>query len=326
MVILKSTVTPGTTDGIVKETLEEKSGLKAGEDFGLAFCPERLAEGSAIKDLETLPIIIGGMNEKSSMVASTFWEALGFKTVPVSSAKTAEMTKLADNLWIDLNIALGNEMAKLSEKLGVNAVEVIEAANTLPKGQHMVNILYPGSGVGGSCLVKDPWFVHHIAKKYGLDLKIPKASREVNDSMPQHMYDMIALSLKETGKEVANSKVAILGIAFKGGTGDTRSTPAKDLIKLLETGNANILAYDPWVEREEAATVTKKMTDSLEEVLKDADCVVIETDHPEFKELDISKIKELGKENVCIIDGRNVFDSKKVKEIGLSYKGIGKGV
>ena len=324
IVILKSTVTPGTTEDVVKKILEEKSNLKAGEDFGLAFCPERLAEGSAIKDLEKLPIVIGGINEKSSEKSAEFWESNGFTTVKVSSAKTAEMTKLADNLWIDLNISLGNEIAKLSEKLNVNAVEVIEAANTLPKGKHMVNILYPGSGVGGSCLVKDPWFVYHIGKKYGLESKTPKTSREINESMPSHLFGLVKEAFDETGKNMENSKVVVLGLAFKGGTGDMRSTPAKPLIDLLKQSNCNIVAYDPWVEKSEAKSVTENIIDNMEDALSEADCVIIQADHPEFREIDIEKMKTLMK-TPCVVDGRDILNEEKLKKHGFIYRGIGKG-
>jgi dTDP-alpha-D-glucose dehydrogenase len=324
MIIFKSTVTPGVTEKIVKFILEEKSGLKAGEDFGLAFCPERLAEGSAMKEIANLPIIVGGINEKSSEIASWFWNSVGLNTIKVSSPSSAELAKLADNLWIDLNIALANELAKVCEKLDTDVLEVIKAANTLPKGDHMVNILYPGGGVGGSCLVKDPWFVYHIAKKHGVELKTPKASREINDGMVKHLFELAKKTVEKTGKKIENSRIAVLGLAFKGSTGDTRSAPSIKLIQILEDVGIDYVAYDPWVEKEESKKITQKIVHTLKEALKDADCIIVISDHPEFKEIDLNLMKSLMNELPCVVEGRYVFDSNELKKNGFVYSGVGR--
>jgi UDP-N-acetyl-D-mannosaminuronic acid dehydrogenase len=326
MVILKSTVTPETTEKVVLPILEKESGLKAGKDFGLAFCPERLAEGRAIKELKTLPIIVGGIDNESSKCASAFWNSLNLETIIVSNSKTAEMSKLADNLWIDLNIALANELAMLCEKIGVDVLEVIQSANTLPKGMNKVNILIPGPGVGGSCLVKDPWFIYHLGKKYGLNLRTPVVSRTINDYMPKHMLDLVVEGLKDIKKEVKNANITVLGFSFKGSTGDIRSTPAKTFIELLKKSGANITVFDPWIDREEVKKIMGvDVAESFKDSVKNADCIVIVTDHPEFKQMDITELKSMTKKDCAIVDGKHVFDPKKLIASGFAYRGIGRG-
>ncbi len=325
VVILKSTVPPYTTENVVKPILEQSQSA----DITLAFCPERLAEGRAIKELQTIPVVIGGMNEESTEIAALFWEgALGVKTIKVSNARTAEMTKLADNLWIDLNIALANEIAMLCDKLDIDALEVINAANTLPKVKHNVNILIPSMGVGGYCLTKDPWFVYHLGKKYGLDLKTPVTSRTINDTMPYYTFELIKKELEKQGKKLKGSKIAVLGIAFKSNTGDCRFTPTKYTIELLEKSGCELSICDPWVTEWGAHRVTsRKLVPTIEEAIKNADCVVFLTGHVEFKEFPIEKITRLAKPNAVILDGRIFFTKEQIKKIkgyGLIYKGIGR--
>jgi UDP-N-acetyl-D-mannosaminuronic acid dehydrogenase len=202
LVILKSTVPPNTTTGIVQPILET-SGLRAGVDFGLAFCPERLAEGRAVRDLTSIPVVVGAVDERSADACRLLWrEALGVESVLVDSPREAELTKLADNLWIDLNIALANELAKICDKLGSNVTQVIDAANTLPKVNYNVNILMPSMGVGGYCLTKDPWFVHHLGEQLGLDMLTPQTSRAVNDTMPDYTCELLREQLALVGKEL----------------------------------------------------------------------------------------------------------------------------
>lgn len=150
IVIFRSTHPAGTTDDTLCPILNESSGLTAGEDYSLAFCPEQMVEGSAYEDLTSFPVVVGGYSESCQKRVEQFWQNIGQETVSVSSPTAAELSKLADNWWIDLNIALANEVALLSEELGVDAMKMIRAANSLPKGDHNVSILYPGSGVGGS--------------------------------------------------------------------------------------------------------------------------------------------------------------------------------
>lgn len=326
LVTLKSTVPPGTTQDLVRPILEEASGLTAEVDFGLAFCPERLAEGRAIRDLLSIPVVVGAVGERSARACSTLWRhTLGVESVVVDDPRTAEMIKLADNMWIDLNIAIANELAKVCDGLGLDVLQVINAANTLAKGTHNVNILMPSMGVGGYCLTKDPWFVSHLGESLGLDLMIPKTSRTVNDTMPQYTFDLVKNMLAAQGKSLADSRVAVLGVAFKNDTGDCRLTPTKFVIELFEQSGCRLAVHDPWVTDEESATVTTlPLTADIEEAVKDADALVFLTGHRQFKQIPLVRLAELAGPQCVFLDGRNSFDPAEVRAAGMMYKGIGR--
>lgn len=323
LVVLKSTVPPNTTSGVVAPI------LKRAADVLIAFCPERLAEGHAIKEFTSIPVVVGGIDERSTKAAAAFWRAaLGVEVIEVGDAKSAEMVKLADNLWIDLNIALAGELAKLADRLGIDVLDVIRAANTLPKGSHNVNILIPSVGVGGYCLTKDPWFVHSIGKKNGVDLIIPQISRNVNDGMPAYSTSLIDGLLRGDGTDRSKKKVAVLGIAFKNNTGDCRYTPTKPVIDELVGLGYAVSICDPWVGPHDAALVTKMpVSKDCEETLRGADCAAFLAGHREFHDIPVERMAELLKPGALVFDGRMFFDRKKIaamKALGLRYKGVGR--
>lgn len=326
LVILKSTVPPDTTENLLQPILEETSGLLAGVDFGLAFCPERLAEGRAIRDLTSIPVVVGAVEERSARACSTLWRhALGVDVVVVDDPRTAEMVKLADNLWIDLNVALANELAKLCDRLGMDVLQVIDAANTLPKVNHNVNILMPSMGVGGYCLTKDPWFIDHLGHSVGLDLAIPRTSRTVNDTMPAYTYELLKQVLANQGKAIETSRIAVLGIAFKNDTGDCRLTPTKSIVALLEESGCDLSVHDPWVTDEEALTVTNiPLTADIESAVEDADALVLLTGHRQFHQIPLVRLADLVEAKCVFLDGRNSFDPAAVRAAGFVYKGIGR--
>ncbi|WP_082975552.1 nucleotide sugar dehydrogenase [Mycobacterium sp. 1245805.9] len=326
LVILKSTVPPNTTENIVLPILEETSGLRAGVDFGLAFCPERLAEGQAIHELTSIPVVVGAVDEVTARACSTLWRhALGVESIVVDDPRTAEMVKLADNLWIDLNIAMANELAKVCDRLNMDGLQVIEAANSMPKGTHNVNILRPSMGVGGYCLTKDPWFVNHLGESLGLELGIPRTSRTVNDTMPAYTYGLLTQLLADQDKTIETSKIAVLGIAFKNNTGDCRLTPTKYVVELLEASGCQLSIHDPWVPEEEAPTVTKiPLTPDIESAVKDADALVVLAGHREFHQIPLARLADLTAPGCVFLDGRNSFDPAAVRAAGFLYKGIGR--
>ncbi|WP_235674517.1 nucleotide sugar dehydrogenase [Mycolicibacterium pulveris] len=326
LVVLKSTVPPDTTENLVRPILEEASGLRAGVDFGLAFCPERIAEGQAIHELTSIPVVVGAVDERSARACATLWRhALGVDSVIVDDPRTAEMVKLADNLWVDLNVALANELAKLCDKLGMDALQVIEAANTMPKGGGPVNILRPSMGVGGYCLTKDPWFLNHLGESVGLDLAIPRTSRTVNDTMPGYTYGLLTELLAAQGKTIEASKIAVLGIAFKNNTGDCRLTPTKYVIAMLEESGCQLSVHDPWVPDEEAHEVTKiPLTPDIESAVKDADALVVLAGHRQFHQVPLTRLADLTTAGCVFLDGRNSFDPAAVRAAGFVYKGVGR--
>jgi dTDP-alpha-D-glucose dehydrogenase len=326
LVILKSTVPPNTTEKLVRPILEETSGLRAGVDFGLAFCPERLAEGQAIRELTSIPVVVGAVEERSARACSTLWRhALGVESIVVDDPRTAEMVKLADNVWIDLNVALANELAKVCDGLGMDVLQVIDAANTMPKVNQNVNILRPSMGVGGYCLTKDPWFVNHLGDSLGLDLAIPRTSRTVNDTMPAYTYGLLKQLLADQGKAIETSRIAVLGIAFKNNTGDCRLTPTKYVVELLEECGCHLSVHDPWVHGEEAPTVTKiPLTADIESAVEDADALVVLAGHRQFHQIPLARLADLAAARCVFLDGRNSFDPAAVRAAGFVYKGIGR--
>ncbi|MEF8842234.1 MAG: nucleotide sugar dehydrogenase [Haloarculaceae archaeon] len=324
LVVYRSTLPATATEETIAPLLAEGSGLEPGVDFHLAFCPERMAEGSAYEDLTTAPVVVGGVSAGSREAAESFWSSFGLETVPVSDPTAAELAKLADNWWIDLSIALANELALLSEKLGTDAIEVIEAANTLPKGQHNVNILYPGAGVGGSCLHKDPWFVARLGEEYGLDLETPRVSRRANDRMPGHVVDLTREAL---GGDLAGATVAVLGVAFKGGTDDTRNTPAVPVVEGLREAGADLRVTDSSVPADEVEELLGIAPERLPETLDGADAVVIVTDHDAYRALTPETLRErVGRDSFAVVDGRHVFAWDAFDGTGVSYRGVGRGV
>lgn len=325
VVIVKSTVPPSSTEGWVKDLLEENSGLVAGEQFGLVFSPERISEGNAIKELQRIPVVVGGVDAKSSAIAAAFWEdTLGVETVAVGSPTAAELVKLADNQWIDLNVALANEIALVSDKLNVDAFEVIKAANSLPKGQHLVNILAPSVGVGGYCLPKDPWFLHRVGTENGLELKTPICSREVNDRMPEHAFNHVRECLSHFQVELLNARVAVLGLAYKNDTGDARSTPAEPFLKLLEQSGCSVTVFDPLVSQENIRRITNApIGQDILSTVEGADLIACLAAHQQFRGTSLSDLKNRTKENCWFFDGRHGFDPAAVSEAGFLYTGIG---
>ncbi|MFI6509050.1 nucleotide sugar dehydrogenase [Streptosporangium sp. NPDC050855] len=326
LVLLKSTLAAGTTRELVVPLLE-RGGLTAGRDFMLACTPERLAEGTALEELRTLPIVVGGIDARSTRAAAEFWRrALGVRVIEHESPEAAEITKLASNWWIDLNIALANELAMFCSLYDVDVLDVIEAANSLPKGSGNVNILLPSAGVGGSCLTKDPWMVWRSARSRGVELRTPQAGREVNEAMPAHTAQLVVDELVARGKDPARSKVAVLGLAFKNNTGDLRATPARGVIEALAKAGAEVSAHDPLVDPDQAEELLGvRPAESLHEAVRDADCLAILALHRCFEDLDVAALPVA--ESCLILDGRAYYPKEtiaRLRALGHAYRGIGR--
>jgi nucleotide sugar dehydrogenase len=326
LVVVKSTVPPGTTRGLVLPLLEE-GGTAGGTGFKLAFTPERLAEGTALRELRAFPIVVGGLDEASAAEAARFWrEALGVEVLVQESLEAAEIVKLADNWWIDLNIALANELAKFCALYDVDVLDVIAAANSIPKGAGNVNILSPSVGVGGSCLTKDPWMVWRSAKDRGLDVRTVPAGRDVNDGMPRYTARIILDELARLGKDPASATVAVLGLAFKNDTGDLRATPARAAVAELVESGARVRAYDPLADTAQAKELLGFAPEaSLHEAVQGADCVAVLALHSVFGELDFASLPV--KDDCVVLDGRAYYSKEKIASLrrsGFVYRGIGR--
>jgi len=326
LLVLKSTVPPGTTRELVLPLLEQ-GGLVGGVDFKLAFTPERLAEGTALAELRTFPIVVGGLDEESTWAAAEFWHlALGVRVLPQDSLESAEIVKLADNWWIDLNIALANELAKYCALFDVDVLDVIAAANSIPKGNGNVNILLPSVGVGGSCLTKDPWMVWRSARSRGLEIHTAQVGREVNAGMPEHTAQLVIDELVAAGKDPASATVAVLGLAFKNNTGDLRATPTQGFVAALAKAGAEVRVYDPLVDPGLAEEVFGvRPAGTLHEAVLDADCVAVLALHREFEGIDFGALPVAAR--CLILDGRAYYPKEKIaalRRLGYDYRGIGR--
>ncbi|WP_253773486.1 nucleotide sugar dehydrogenase [Nonomuraea roseoviolacea] len=328
LLIFKSTVPAGMTRELVLPLLE-RSGLTCGTDFGLAFCPERLSEGNALRELRSFPIVVGGWCDESADAAAEFWRrALGVEIIRCASLETAEMVKLADNWWIDHNIAMANELAMVCATVGVDVLDVIAAANSIKKGSGSVNILLPSVGVGGSCLTKDPWMVWRSAGERGLALRTIPAAREVNDGMPRYTFGLIVEELAKLGRAPEQAKVAVLGLAFKNDTGDLRATPTQPVIAALREAGAEVTLHDPLVDEDEAEkTFGLRPCASVEEAVRDADCLAVLAWHRPFRDLDLTWLRRQVAPSCAVIDGRAYYPREtiaRLRELGFAYRGIGR--
>ncbi len=320
LVIIRSTIPPLTIKNVVIPMFD-KINFKLSKDYYLAMVPERLAEGHALKDMRENPLIIGATDELTYVMVEKLFEPLKLKSIRLSYEE-AELVKLADNMWIDLNIALANELALVSEKIGGDIRKVIDAANTLKKGSSYVNILTPGIGVGGSCLPKDPYILHRFSKKLGINLRLPIVSRKVNDYMPLHVYNLI-----KNNTNVNDKKVLILGVSFNSNSGDMRYSPSIFLNNKLQEEGYSVYAYDPLVNETDFQVLKNvvriKTEEELMKLLEKINILVVGAKHDVFQPL-INKIMEKIR-NKTIIDGRYLFDPEKVNKIDVKYIAVGVG-
>lgn len=328
LVILKSTVPPGTSREVVAPLLES-GGLTVGEDFGLAFCPERLAEGKALAELRAFPMVVSGWNDDSLAAAAEFWQrTIGVEVITCRSLETAEMVKLASNWWIDHNIAMANELAKLCDVVDVDVLEVIAATNTISKGTGNINVLLPSVGVGGSCLTKDPWMVWRAAQDRGVTLDTIPSARQVNDSMPGYTADMIVTELAKLGKPVAESKIAVLGVAFKNNTGDLRETPVLPVVTRLRGLGAELTLFDPLADPDHVEKIFELTpVATAEEALAGADCIAVLARHDAFDDIDLVNFRQTVAPACVIIDGRAYYSRETIDRFrrhGFVYQGIGR--
>jgi UDP-N-acetyl-D-mannosaminuronic acid dehydrogenase len=314
LIVVTSTVPPGTMFGMVKPKLESSGGLKADIDFYLAYVPERIAPGKAIKEFAESPRLVGGIGSSSTEVASELFRTV-CKNVMETDALTAEVAKLAENTFRDVNVGYANQLALICEELGVDVMEVIKLANTHPR----VNIHLPGPGVGGPCLPKDPYLL--LSSSRLTDRNLISAARQINDYMPRHTVDLIVRALKDSRKEIKNSKVAVLGTAYKGDVDDSRLSPSGPLIHELMRLGCKVTAYDPYCSESFGA----ERTNSSYEATKSADCVVIATDHTEFKGLDLNKVRKLMNSDPIMIDAKRMISLREAEKLGFICYGIGFG-
>ncbi len=309
LVILKSTTFPETTEKIVLPILAQ-TGLKVGKDFYLAFCPERIDPGNKKFGVANTPAVVGGVTKKCTQIATIFYKQFVKQVIPVSSASTAEMTKLLENTFRNVNIALVNEFAQLCERMGnINVWEVIEAAKTKPFG---FMPFYPGPGVGGHCIPVDPYYLSYKAREYDFHTVFIELSARVNEEMPYFVVNKTIEALSESGACPSRAKVLLLGMAFKKDISDLRDSPAIKVYQIIKNRVAKVYYNDPHVPYFLLDGKKIKSVRISPESLKTYDAVVILTDHTVYDYDTILKNAKL------VIDTRNAIKktNKKLKKLG----------
>ena len=316
VVTLNPSVPPGTTEDIVIPILQKQSNLRVEDDFYIIYNPERIYEGRAIQDIEErYPGIISGYGKKSLEIGTKIFSIIYQKgIIPMSSIKSAETEKLFEGVYRDVNIALSNELAIFSERLGINFWEVREAANSQP----FCNIHRPGIGVGGACIPVYPQFIIKTAKVLHINCNLTKYSRLLNNSMPKYCVTQ-ALKLINP-KNIKKSTITLLGLAFRGGVSDTRLSPTYEVIKELQDLKVKeIRIHDPLVKKDPFITTYDNifLFSELSDAIKGADLVMVIADHEEYKKLNFEILK-----NIPLYDGRGIIDSENI--ISGKYSSIGK--
>jgi UDP-N-acetyl-D-mannosaminuronic acid dehydrogenase len=298
LVILESTSPPGTTANVVAPILE-KSGLKAGADFHLAHTPERVLPGQIMKELIDNDRIIGGIDQASAEAAMRLYRVFVEGEIFLTDATTAEMAKLIENTYRDVNIAFSNEIARICEKLGVSVWDVIRLANRHPR----VNVLNPGPGVGGHCIAVDPWFIVQAAPE---EAKAIRLAREINDEQPLYVARCIERLI--AGQD--NPKITFLGVTYKANVDDTREAPAEKIIEYFEEKNIPFSIHDPFVKK------YKHPLSNLDDALAQSTCVALLVGHSPLTQIDPGKAAGLMKQRV-LVDTANLLDHARWRKAGF---------
>ncbi len=346
LVIVESTVAPGTTQHVVQPILERASGLAAGRDFSLAFSYERVMPGKLLAYITDMPRVVGGIDEESTRRAVDLYRHIVGAEITPADCLTAEMAKVVENAYRDVNIAFANEMALACERLGVDVYRVRQLINAR-EDRHMH---IPGAGVGGHCLPKDSYLLNYGVETYGqapnsnfeyrnsnFAFPLIQLARQINDGMPLHMLELVEQALAEAGQPLEGTRVAVLGVAYLENADDTRNTPAVPLIRALLDRGAEVIAHDPFVTDHEWRLAWNgeeiPLVQELDVALAGADCAVVVTRHRPYFELakagnpdgvGLMWLRQRMRRPV-IVDGRNVFDRGACELAGFVYRGVGKG-
>lgn len=307
LVILRSTIPVGTTRSVVIPTLEKASGLVVGRDFDVAFCPERTVEGKALVELRQLPQVIGGFNFQSSQRAKALFGNVTPTIIDLGSLEASEMLKIMDNTYRDIRFAYSNQMALICEKLNLDLSPIVRAAN---QGYNRNSIPLPSPGVGGACLSKDPYILSSVCENIGIDPVIFTKARDINESMPLHVVDIVLASV-EANSSSSPPSIFVLGFAFKGfpETADIRDSPTIALVDELHKRNTHILGHDPLV-TDSKISALNVIPSSLEEGFLTADAVIVMINHPCYLDLSVTSLVENRNHHLTLMDGWNLFQSQ----------------
>lgn len=311
LVIIESTVAPGTIDGLVKPLLEESSGSRLNEGFFLGHCPERVMPGKLLANIESMPRVCGGSSPETAETMVALYGIIVRGDLDPTDCLTAELVKTTENAYRDVNIAFANEVALICEAVHADVWKVRQLVNKVPSRL----MLEAGAGVGGHCIPKDPWLLMYTANEERTPLRLIPAAREVNDSMPLHMAALVQDALATVGKDIAGARILIMGYAYLADSDDTRNSPSVVLVEHLERLGAKTIIHDPYI---------AEFQNDLWALADDIDAVVVMVRHSQYLGIDLARLKST-MEAPVLVDGRNVFDVEKVKAHGIEYRAVGQG-
>jgi len=321
LVIFASTVGPGITESLVKDSLENASGLKAGKDFGLVNSPTRAAPGRILQDLGTYARIVGAMNEESFKIADLILGTVGKgRIVKVGNMRTAETVKLFENVYRDVCLALSNDLGLLCEKTKVDYLEAQAAANTQP----YCHLLRPG--IVGGHIPKDPYLLLEEAENAGARLSLVALARKINDEMPQHTVQLARDALSKYQKPFRRAKIALLGVSYSPNTKEHRGSAVSRLVKIFTDRGALVRVFDPLYSYKELKDLGYPAERTLAKTIEGTDCIVIVVGHNRFKRLNLRKLKLLATKSASIVDMGHVIEPEKAEKAGFVYRGVGRGV
>jgi len=323
LIIFESTCGPGVTERIVKETIEKYSGLQAGQGFALAYSPIRAMGGRAIQDLQSYSKVVGAIDKKSLEAACAVLSVIvKGELIRVKDIKSAELSKLFETIYRDVNIGLANEFALLCEEIGVDYLETMRAANSQPYS----HLHSTGIGVGGHCLPVYPYLL--TSETYELDakLRIVLDARKINDLMPRHTTKLASDGLRVCGKSLKRAKVAVLGISYRPDVKEIRFSPSFDLINILKKRGARVISYDPLFTSSEMESMGLTSEPTLRRAIEKADCVILTVAHDEFKAMGTIELAAHMSKQGLILDCTGTIDPVSVEKSGLVYRGVGRGL
>jgi nucleotide sugar dehydrogenase len=321
LVIFQSTCGPGVTDRVVKASIEKYSGLKAGQDFGLAYSPIRAMGGHGLTDLKKYARVVGALDKASLDAAVAVLSCVvEGKLIKTRDIPTAEASKLLETVYRDVNIALANEFAVFCEEARIDYLETMKAANSQPYS----HLLLPGAGVGGHCLPVYPYLL--AAETERNRLKIPLASRRTNDQMPRHVLRLAAEGLRTSGKSLKRSKFSVLGITYRPDVKETRFSPSIELATLIKKRGGRVCVYDPLYAPDELKQMGFHAEPTLPGALEKADCAILTVAHKDFNSIKPIDLAANMSKNSVVVDCTGALDPEEVEKVGLVYRGLGRGL
>ena len=318
LVIVESTIEPGFIEDEMVSIISKNQKLKIHENFFIGVCPENANPGEILHDFTNLPRLVGGIDENITKIIKMIYNhVFSVELVEMPNCKTANAVKLTTNVFRDINIAFVSELSLMFEKLGIDTMKVLEAAQK----KYNFQVHYPGSGVGGPCLPINSYQLLNTARRTGVNLNIIEHGRKINETMPDHVIKLTLDAFKEANIIIQNSKILVLGISYKPNVKDIQLTPAEHIINKLKSLGANIRIYDPYFISNKIFGI--QISDNLDEIISQVDASIIVTGHKEFEGITPSFFKKM--KNPILIDTRGIIDPNDAKESKLIFRGLGRG-